>query len=69
MNMRCELDPDVKYIESSYIEIRNDLMRCHCNVLGLTDSGSHGNIFDPPPSSRCSLVVSRCPLSQHLSRK
>ncbi len=66
MNMRCELDLDVKYIESSYIEIRNDLMRCHCNVLGLTDSGSHAGSFNPPPSSRCSLVVSRCPLSQHL---
>ncbi len=66
MNMRCELDPDVQYIESSYIEIRNDSMRCHCNVLGLTSSGSHAGSFRTPPSSRCSLVVSRCPLSQIL---
>ena len=66
MSMRCQRDPDVRYIDSTYMEIINvDDVRCHCNVVGLTTSGSHG-IFRIPPTGLCSLVISRCPSSQRL---
>ena len=61
LSTHCERDPDTIYIDSAFIEISNGFVRCHCNVIGLTASGTHG-IFNPAPTGHCSMVITRCPI-------
>ena len=62
LSTHCQRDPDVIYIDSAYLEISDANIRCHCDVVGLTRSGSHAGIFDPLPTGRCLMEITRCPI-------
>ena len=67
ISVRCQHDPDTRYIESTYTEISGGSVRCTCNVIGLTSAGTHG-VFLDPPTGHCSLIITRCPTSLSIFR-
>ena len=62
LSTQCQRDPDEIYIDSAYLEINNGFVRCHCDIVGITEGSSHAGIFDPLPTGNCSMVITQCPM-------